>query len=201
MKFFVFWYYNELKNRPVRKKVILRQYPTCHNINMLFAIYINIFLQKVYGHMQISLLDRGIWILQKTFFCRCDLAYTSVRLFSISLRVSFILYARYYAPPYLHTSLLTYFDSPITPISLLSDAIHHRSGFSPRLPHPTYLGMYVLLLCCHSSHPCPLRAFHLHSLSSGATTHFFFSTNKCTTYTQYNYNCESIIVIGYRLQN
>lgn len=61
-------------------------------------------------------------------------------------------------PPYLHTSLLTYFGSPITPISLLSDAIHHRSSFSPRPPHPTYLGTYVLLLCRHSSNPLPIMS-------------------------------------------
>jgi len=96
-------------------------------------------------------------------------------------------------PPYLHTSLLTYFGSPITPISLLSDAIHHRSGFSPRPPHSTYLGTYVLLLCRHSSHPCPLWAFYLHSLSSDATT-YFWSTHKCTT-------CAHTILISWILKN
>lgn len=76
--------------------------------------------------------------------------------------------------PYPHTSLLTYFGSPITPISLLSGTIHHRSGFSPRLPRPTHLGTYVLLLCCYySSRPWPLWEFHFHSLSSNATVHFW----------------------------
>lgn len=88
--------------------------------------------------------------------------------------------ARHYAslPTYEFTHVLRY--SPITPISLLSDAIHHRSGFSPRPPHPTYLGTYVLLLCHHSSYPCLLWAFHLHSLSSNT---YFWSTDKYTTCT------------------
>lgn len=118
----------------------------------------------------LSLLDRGIWTLR----CK-DLSpspwpciQNDRTLFrTASYSSSFM---RSTTPPYLHTSLLTYFGSPITPISLLSDVIHHRSGFSPRPPHPTYLGTYVLLLYHHSSHPCLLWTFHLHSLSSNTTT-------------------------------
>lgn len=130
----------------------------------------------------------------------CDIAYT-ISIVEFSSKPFRILRAVLLFP-YPHTSLLTYFGSPITPISLLSGTIHHRSGFSPRPPRPTHLGTYVPLLCrYHWSRPWPLWEFHFHSFSSDAIIHFEYARTymrtlcirtDCVTWTDYKFLFEHL---------
>lgn len=147
--------------------------------------------------LQTSLLDRGIWILRrcKDFFLSPWPCIHNHR--ALSYAASYpSFFTRDTTPPYLHTSLLTYFGSPITPISLLSDAIHHRSGFSPRPPHPTYLGTYVLLLSPLVS-PLPIMSVPPSFAFFRRNHTFFIHTN--VQRIQHKYVCECLLNVDCKI--